>query len=106
MAILKEAVWETCSHCDSRKRISDAQRGCDTCKKIFADDEAFLQFTVFSHDDDAYEVDSCSWNCALTALGKVETDYFVTMPMLHYDDMPEGARAQDFFTAIAKRRED
>lgn len=102
MAILREAQWRECGECGLRKRIAEERRGCDVCKKIFADDEPYLSADIFSHDSNgADRLDACSWACALRGLAAIETDYFVSLPYLHYDsDTPMGQRAADFFAAI------
>lgn len=103
MAVVKEAVFETCDHCKSRKRVAEEVRGCDVCKSVFGKDGASLNFSVFKHDQSyADQVDCCSWKCVFQALQTVESDYFVSLPYLHYDanDTPEGARAEDFFAAL------
>lgn len=100
--IVKEAVFETCNCCGWRKRVGDDVRGCDVCRKEFSEKEGPpLNFTVFRSQEKSEDIDCCSWLCALTALRNVESDYFVSLPYLYFDsDVPEGARAQDFFTAI------
>lgn len=106
MGIVKESEWKECGHCGSRKRVADEVRGCDVCKRVFDDDGPMLSADIFNKGDAGGSrvscIDACSWTCALKALAKVECDYFVSLPYLHYDDdeTPEGARAQDFFEAI------
>jgi hypothetical protein len=102
MGIVKEAEFETCDHCGSRKRLSDEVRGCDECGRVFPEDGAALNFTVFRNGEQrADQVDCCSWKCVFAALQKVRSDYFVSLPYFHYDaETPEGARAEDFFAFI------
>ena len=98
---LKDAEWKECPACDSRKRVADEVHGCDVCHKVFVEDESYLSVDIFRHETrSADKMDFCSWACALKGLATIETDYFVSLPYLHYDDMPEGQRASDFFAAI------
>jgi hypothetical protein len=102
MGIIKEAEFATCGECGSRRRVADEVRGCDVCKKVFADEEPYLSADIFRKDTNGAErLDCCSWICAFNGLRSIETDYFVSLPYLHYDeDTPVGQRAIDFFEAL------
>lgn len=98
---ISEPTYEQCDCCNQRgKMIADAVYGCDHCGKVFFDGS--LRATIFCNDGKSpLEVDCCSWGCMLKKLATVETDYFVSMPFLHFDnERPEGQRAGDFFAAI------
>lgn len=97
--IIKEAAWETCSACGTRKRVSDEERGCDECAKPLGEDDS-LSATVFSNqDNETVDLHFCSWACALKKLSTVKTDYFISLPYLHFDaGAPQNA--DDFWKAI------
>lgn len=101
MAVVKEAEFKKCGECGSRKRIGEEVRGCDVCKTEFGKDGVLLQIDIFrSVKSGADHIDCCSWRCVFEALPTVDCDHFVSLPYLHYDDAPEGARASDFFAAL------
>ena len=102
MSILKETEWQTCDECGLRKRVADEQRGCDVCKRVFDDQEPYLSSDIFRRGTNgADRLDFCSWTCALKGLAAVETDYFVSLPYLHYDkETPVKQRAEGFFRAV------
>lgn len=102
MGILRQAEFDKCGECGTRKRISEEQRGCDVCKKVFGEDESYLSADIFRRDSEGSErIDCCSWSCALKGIASIKTDYFVSLPYLHFDeDTAKGQRASDFFAAI------
>lgn len=60
-----------------------------------------LTMTVFHKDGSAAEhMHFCSWKCCVKALRKVKTDYFISLPFLHYDGSQKGLGAQDFFALL------
>ena len=73
---------------------------CDECGKSVGD--LHLRFSVFQKEgeSDAQMVKCCSWRCLLRKLAAVRSDYFVVLPYLHFDDVPEGQRASDFWDAV------
>jgi hypothetical protein len=106
---IKEAEFHSCPTCSSRKRVSEEEYGCDVCKKPINNRELdpkgnrmYLQAQVFSNrgNSSAEQMEFCSWKCALKGLSKVKTDYFVSMPYLHYDETQKGIRASDFWAAV------
>jgi hypothetical protein len=86
--------------------ISDDVYGCDHCKKEI-DDSGNLSIDVFFHDEkfkkqninNTDKYDFCSWKCLITFLPKIKTDYFISMPFLHYDNKitKDGTSVKDFF---------
>lgn len=82
------------------KRVSDDVYGCDQCKKPITDDR--LEFTVFFDHADAERHEVCSWACAIKLLRKMKTNYFISLPYLHYDRKAKGIRAKDFFALFNK----
>jgi hypothetical protein len=73
---------------------------CDECGKVI--NEQRLTAVVFQKDevDGSQSIDCCSWRCLLRKLATVDTDYFVVLPYLHFDDVPEGQRVSDFWDAV------
>ena len=101
---IKEATYNACPTCDHRTRATDDAYGCDECRKPIdygGKQRQYLAANVFSHDSSpSKDLHFCSWKCALKGLKKVKSDYFVSLPYLHYDDQQKGIRAKDFFDAI------
>jgi hypothetical protein len=99
---LRERKYSKCKTCgQSLKIIIEEAYGCDVCKKEINLEEKspYLDLTVFHNDGTTESYQLCSWVCCLRKLKEVKTDYFVSMPMLHFDERgPTGARA--FFKAI------
>ncbi len=81
-------------------RVSNDIYGCDQCKKEFEENREYLQYTIHFQEGEAERHEFCSWKCVLKSLKKVKTDYFVSMPFLHYDKGTAGTRAKDFLKAI------
>lgn len=101
---IKEATYKTCKGCGSKSRLTDESYGCDECRKPIdrgGQERQYLQATVFKHDVESRQLEFCSWKCCLKGLRKVRTDYFVSLPFLHYDERQKGVRARDFFAAIS-----
>lgn len=100
---IKEATYHTCPTCENRSRESDDEYGCDECQTPIdygSKKRQHLQATVFRHNLETENLEFCSWKCALKGLKKVKSDYFVSLPYLHYDERQKGVRAKDFFDAI------
>ena len=100
---IKEATYHTCPTCDDRRRVTDDAYGCDECRKPIdfgGKQRMYLQADVFRNSKPTQGLQFCSWKCALNGLKKVKSDYFVSLPMLHYDDHQKGIRAKDFFDAV------
>ena len=105
---IKEAQYKSEMR-EARVMVSDDVYGCDECKKPINRAELgpkgsrqYLQAQVFSrHDrDGAKSLEFCSWKCCLKGLSKAKTDYFVSLPYLHYDETQKGIRSSDFFAAV------
>lgn len=102
--IIKEREWTKCECCDSRKLTGETVYGCNTCKTVLDlnDPQAnYLSITIFRHDSEASEMQFCSWVCVLKGLATVETDNFVSLPFLHYDERDTAINVKSFFEAIA-----
>lgn len=111
MAILREEQWRKCSECGTRKAlVHDASYGCDGCgKPIDALLEQsnirrreYLELSVHNWESSS-RLQFCSWKCVIRGLRKVESDYFVVLPYLHYDDAAKGQRVSDFLALFGKR---
>src|SRR5688572_12698582 len=103
--IIKPAKFKKCRGCGSRKRLSDDVFGCDGCKKPIPDGAEYLEATVFNDGaaGNAGRITFCSWKCAMSAIRKVKSNYFVTLPYLHYDKPADSATsAAAFFREIDK----
>ena len=98
------------------ERVSDEVYGCDECKKEFGEVNK-LEITVFySHKMEAKLKNSesgvtdrhqfCSWACVGKFMPKVKTDYFVSLPYLHYDAQTPGTTIKDFLNLINPPKKD
>ena len=101
---IKEATYKACQTCDHKTRETDEEYGCDECRKPIdygGEQRQYLRVNIFHHGSSpSTELHLCSWKCAMKALKKVKSDYFVSLPYLHYDERQKGIRANDFFDAI------
>ena len=72
-------------------RVSDEAHGCDECGKVIdlnKIDVEYLEVSVFNNNTYTTETEHpifCSWKCVLKYLPKVKSNYFVSLPYLHYD---------------------
>lgn len=58
---------------------------------------------MFHHGGESQAMQFCCWQCVIEMLPKLKTDYFISLPFLHFDEeSTAGVRAQDFFKAISK----
>lgn len=78
-------------------RISDEVYGCDECRTEIDREKSYLEATIFQQEGDSEHRQYCSWKCVVKNLRKVKSDYFVSLPFLHYDQKQKGLRAKDFF---------
>jgi hypothetical protein len=98
---IQPAVIETCACCGARKRISDEVYGCDECRApMDMNTRQSLDVTVHRHGGEAEHLRFCSWACCMAGLRKVRTDYFVSLPLLLYDDKTPGLRVEDFVAEL------
>jgi hypothetical protein len=101
--LLHECVYSVCKACDQRvKRLSDETYGCDTCRAVIDlnhKGSEYLEATVFHHNDTATKrLQFCSWRCCVKKLKTVKTDYFISLPYLHYDK--GSISAKEFFKLV------
>lgn len=101
--IVKNATYKTCKSCGTKHRLTDETYGCDECRKPIdreGEQRQYLRVGVFKHGEETRHLEFCSWRCCAKGLRKVKTDYFVSLPFLHYDERQKGIRAQDFFALL------
>jgi hypothetical protein len=97
--IIKEAQFEVCECCGKRQRTAPPQLGCDYCQKPIAADGG-LAITVFFKDGgDTVDYYFCSWQCLFDKLPSIETDYFIDLPKLSFDEDTPGQTVADFWKA-------
>jgi hypothetical protein len=111
--VIQEQTREACSECGHTKSFTEPVYGCDQCRKEIGMDvtpaghRQHLAITIFRNGKDGEgstneDRQFCSWACVLAHIPQVDTDYFVTLPYLSYDnDVPAGQRAADFIAAVA-----
>jgi hypothetical protein len=104
MSVIKEQEWKECKKCGSRKLIKHEEYGCDNCKKpintLWDKDKDYLKIDVFRHELETEQKTFCCWKCALEYLSTVESDYFVSLPYISFDNATPGCTDKDFFEAI------
>ena len=80
-----------------RKMVSEDIYGCDECESVindYSNEDSCLKVRVFhKHTEDTDSLHFCSWKCVLDHLPKINTDYFVDLPFLHYDTKIESKRS-------------
>ena len=103
--LLKERTYRACKSCGFRHLTGSDVYGCDTCRKkidMNKKDTEYLEATVFrTSGESAQHMHFCSWRCVLQGISKVKSDYFISLPFLHFDnDTSKGLRAKDFFALM------
>lgn len=84
--IIKKAVYKTKME-KVRRQVSPEVHGCDECKtEIDPNASTRLECTIFKQDRDTDKKSFCSWNCVFSYLPKIKSDYFVTLPYVHFDE--------------------
>lgn len=88
-----------------RERVSDEVHGCDECRAVidFNDKDCkYLEYLIFNNPLDTRSERRilCSWKCVIKNLKKAKSNYFISLPFLHFDETRKGFRAKDFFSAI------
>ena len=100
--MLTECAYSICESCTQRvKRLSNEVYGCDQCRKVIdlnKPERDYLEATIHSHKDTATRMQFCSWKCCVKKLRTVKTDYFISLPFLHYDKGSVSAR--EFFKLV------
>jgi len=103
--IIKEAKYKVCKGCKSRKQVSETKYGCDWCKSSVEynkQERSYLEITVFTNTGGNNHLHLCSWQCVHDILPTLESDYFINIPYLIYDE--GGIRsAKEFFKIFYKK---
>jgi hypothetical protein len=86
--IVKEAVYKkkkiTKFECTL---ISDVVYGCDECKAEiieYPNEDNRLEITIYNNNDTNNNLHFCSWGCVLKYIPKLKSDYFATLPYIHF----------------------
>ena len=86
--------------------VQDEVYGCDECRKEikridFNESVNYLDLTIFRNKDNSTDRKQfCSWRCVLKYLPKIKCDYFVSMPMLYYDNANEKVSAKELMKLL------
>lgn len=102
--IIKEAKYKNVKVMQ-RKCVSETVYGCDECKKEipkFPNESSRLDLTIFHNSGETEHLHFCSWRCVLKHVPKIKSDYFVTLPMLYFDQGTKNRTAKDFIKIIKK----
>ena len=102
---LKELVREKCNKCGQRgKIISEEVYGCDNCKKeidMSKPESDYLKLQVFYQIAGVDHLEFCSWKCLFKKAKKLKSDYFISLPFLHFDGkFKNGCQSKDFWKYI------
>lgn len=95
----------TCKSCGQVKRRGYSKMKCDQCKRNLGQDSdkerQYLETKVFhNNNEETDHLHFCSWKCCLKFIPKIKSDYFVSLPYLHYDENKKGLGVKDFLEAI------
>lgn len=106
--IIQKAKWTQCKECGRDKELIQQElHGCDCCKKTMGNAkegmEDYLEITVFHHNGKTQRLEFCSWKCVFKKLKTIKTDYFISLPYLHFDVRTKGQTHKDFWKAIATK---
>ncbi len=98
---LTDRVYETCPTCNRQELVAHETYGCEVCQRVLSGDGPYLEVTVFYNGDrDTDRLIYCSWEHVLAHLPSIQTDHFISLPYLSYDEVTPGIRARDFFVAL------
>jgi hypothetical protein len=108
---IKEAVNETCGECGRyKKEVSPEIFGCDNCRKeiqrhLVAGKRENLQMTVFHNAGGSKHKEFCSWKCVLAYLPKIKSDYFASLPYMHFDTgYPKEMTAKALISLLRRKK--
>ena len=99
--IIREAQWEACGECGTRKCVSSNVYGCDVCEKEFTKDDPYLRAAVFVNPGSCDTTDAalCSWACFFKWTTTVKGDYFISLPYIQMDTDDERVNLAGFLKA-------
>lgn len=104
--IIKEREYKTCKECKSRELISDEEYGCDNCReKINLEvHEEYLSLTIHYHSPtkSSKTCHFCSWFCVFQKLKTLQTEYFISLPYLSFDNENPQMTVKAFWQAIKR----
>lgn len=89
--IIKDAIYET-EMVERNVLKSEVVYGCDECEnKIHPNEEqGVLRLSIFYKGmEETDHKEFCCWGCVLKYIPKIESDYFVDLPFLHFDSPKE-----------------
>lgn len=102
--IIKEAKYKKVRVMQTRL-VSDSVYGCDQCRKEipeFPNEASRLELTIFNQDNESIREHFCSWKCVLKRLTTIESNYFVSLPFVYFDDR-KGRRGADSLIKLIKK---
>jgi len=103
--VIRSRQYKQCVECGRNELIKDEAFGCDNCEKEIdlSKNQSYLRATLFFHNNEARDMHFCSWVCVLKKLKTVETDNFIDLPFLSFDDdKQDGCSVTDFWKAIKR----
>ena len=111
--LLRKHIPKKCRLCQSTiGTIQEESYGCDGCGKSIDDLLAspntqrheYLGLTIhFQSKKPAEYLQFCSWRCVIKRIRTIQTDYFVTLPFLHFErDVMTGQGVKDFLKCVRK----
>ena len=87
---LKTRDWNRCPTCNNATTLKNEDIfGCDLCRREIDMNKkhtAYLEATVFSHKGEPKHIHLCGWKCFFRWAKKARTDYFISLPMVTFDD--------------------
>lgn len=88
---IKKAVFKT-KMIEQKIMVSDAVYGCDQCKKEIQvhNDPTVLEIAIFHNTKESERKQFCSWKCVFKFIPKVKSDYFLSLPFVHFDQKTRG----------------
>lgn len=105
--IIKERKFKECITCGHKEMIGDEEYGCDNCKRKIdlSENRSYLSASVFHHSGETSDnLHFCSWDCVLKKLKTIQTDYFISLPYLLFDETNPRINGMGFWDAIGKIR--
>ena len=101
---LQENQWAHCSACNHQtEKIQEEKFGCDWCRTELTAKYP-LEITVFySGDKEAEEIHLCSWKCVAAVLPTIQTERFLTLPYVNFDNQTEGQTVKDLLALLGQK---
>lgn len=105
--IIKKAVYKKVRVTQARE-VSPEKYGCDCCRKEikeYPNEVNRLELSVWETkegDSNSKNYHFCSWKCLLKFLPSVKSNYFASLPFLHFDEKSDTRTAKEFMKLISK----